>query len=541
MPLGTRVVLLSIMRPDDKPLMHVVSLDFSYNFFVSQLYRTSLNISEIADSDGDGLTDAQEEGLGTDPYNPDTDGDGMPDGWEVTNSLSPLIKDAFADNDSDGFPNFREYMAGTDPQSNMDVPENTVVYVDYNNTSDHEDRSITHPFSTIQEGVDFSGTGDEVSVFPGVYQENIVLGKEIKLVSDSPEQTVIDGTGASQPVVRFIDVQGVSMEGFHVRNSSVSGIHCENSTVVLKRILVSGNQQHGIYLDTTSIFSVTNNIIFDNGQAGIRAHGASGTIYNSTIVSNMGAGISCGSGAGIKIIDNIVVNNKGYGISCDIQPLPEIKYDDIFNNVLGNYSGCAAGAGSISADPGFRDMSSHDYMLTDGSPCIDAGTSNGAADRDIKMHCRYDDQNVEPNTGSGSFSFFDMGAHEYFGSCRADLNKDGNFNETDMEIFVQQFGTAGCTGGCSSDIDRDGDVDGHDLVLFTEDIDRIYCLDLEREGDFDSDNDVDGLDLSIFAGNYMLEDCNQGAGCQGDFNHDGKVDYLDLQVFSSIFGACSEE
>jgi hypothetical protein len=35
------------------------------------------------DSDNDGLTDAEELALGTDPHNPDTDGDGLLDGWEV--------------------------------------------------------------------------------------------------------------------------------------------------------------------------------------------------------------------------------------------------------------------------------------------------------------------------------------------------------------------------------------------------------------------------------------------------------------------------
>ncbi|MFP2964292.1 hypothetical protein ACLEPN_42965, partial [Myxococcus sp. 1LA] len=35
------------------------------------------------DTDGDGLSDAEEIALGTDPNNPDTDGDGLPDGIEV--------------------------------------------------------------------------------------------------------------------------------------------------------------------------------------------------------------------------------------------------------------------------------------------------------------------------------------------------------------------------------------------------------------------------------------------------------------------------
>jgi hypothetical protein len=42
------------------------------------------------DSDGDGLSDAQEMILGTDPFNPDTDGDGFTDGVEVAAGSDPL-------------------------------------------------------------------------------------------------------------------------------------------------------------------------------------------------------------------------------------------------------------------------------------------------------------------------------------------------------------------------------------------------------------------------------------------------------------------
>ncbi len=42
------------------------------------------------DSDGDGLTDAEELALGTDPLNPDTDGDGYSDGVEVRSGYCPL-------------------------------------------------------------------------------------------------------------------------------------------------------------------------------------------------------------------------------------------------------------------------------------------------------------------------------------------------------------------------------------------------------------------------------------------------------------------
>jgi outer membrane protein OmpA-like peptidoglycan-associated protein len=65
------------------------------------------------DADGDGLTDAEERALGTDPHNPDTDGDGLKDGEEVhkyhTNPLN-------SDTDGDGLKDGEEVMKyHTDP------------------------------------------------------------------------------------------------------------------------------------------------------------------------------------------------------------------------------------------------------------------------------------------------------------------------------------------------------------------------------------------------------------------------------------------
>ena len=49
-----------------------------------------LNLNPNDDTDGDGLTNAEEVALGTDPYNMDTDGDGYPDGLEVVLGSDPL-------------------------------------------------------------------------------------------------------------------------------------------------------------------------------------------------------------------------------------------------------------------------------------------------------------------------------------------------------------------------------------------------------------------------------------------------------------------
>jgi YD repeat-containing protein len=76
-----------------------------------------------ADADGDGLTNAVEIAIGTDPLNPDTDGDGMPDGWEVFYGLNPLNPaDASQDADGDGLTNLQEYLGGTSPRNPNRIP-----------------------------------------------------------------------------------------------------------------------------------------------------------------------------------------------------------------------------------------------------------------------------------------------------------------------------------------------------------------------------------------------------------------------------------
>lgn len=71
-----------------------------------------------ADTDDDGLNDFKEfVKYRTDPKNADTDDDEMPDGWEVSNSLDPLVNDADVDSDEDGVSNLEEFNAGTIPNN----------------------------------------------------------------------------------------------------------------------------------------------------------------------------------------------------------------------------------------------------------------------------------------------------------------------------------------------------------------------------------------------------------------------------------------
>jgi len=77
---------------------------------------------EDVDSDGDGLTDAEEYALGSNPHLVDSDSDGIPDGWEAW-FISYLAQmgifvsdlDPNGDYDGDGLTNAEEFALGTNP------------------------------------------------------------------------------------------------------------------------------------------------------------------------------------------------------------------------------------------------------------------------------------------------------------------------------------------------------------------------------------------------------------------------------------------
>ena len=92
--------------------------------FISGTGTDPTAAEDAIDTDGDGLPDALERQIGTDPFEPDSDGDGMHDGWEHRHGLDPLVhnggdedsrNDADADPDGDGLTNREEADWGTSP------------------------------------------------------------------------------------------------------------------------------------------------------------------------------------------------------------------------------------------------------------------------------------------------------------------------------------------------------------------------------------------------------------------------------------------
>ena len=74
---------------------------------------------DVLDRDGDGISDALERALGTDPDDSDSDADGLTDGEELLDGTSPLVNDS----DADGLLDFEDPVAAN--ELNADVAIST--------------------------------------------------------------------------------------------------------------------------------------------------------------------------------------------------------------------------------------------------------------------------------------------------------------------------------------------------------------------------------------------------------------------------------
>ncbi|MCK5849659.1 MAG: hypothetical protein KAH23_01995, partial [Kiritimatiellae bacterium] len=169
------------------------------------------------DADGDGLTNAEEDVLGTDSRDSDSDDDGMPDGWEVEKQLDPLVDDAGLDSDSDTLTNLEEYGFGTHPKqsdTDSDGLRDDVEINTYNTDpadSDSDDDGLSdgdevgiHATDPLDSDSDDDGMldGDEVAFGTDPLDDDSDIdglkdGAEFNTLISSPILADSDGDGTS--------------------------------------------------------------------------------------------------------------------------------------------------------------------------------------------------------------------------------------------------------------------------------------------------------------------------------------------------------
>jgi parallel beta-helix repeat protein len=200
-------------------------------------------------------------------------------------------------------------------------------------------------YSSIQDAIDSASDNDTIFVSNGIYFENIIITKPIKIIGEDKNTTVINGNGSSDII--YISADYVKISGFTITNGSRSteGIKITSNYNTISYCNISSNKNYGIYLDANP--TTANNTIkfntFNNNNVGINTHNAKlNNISSNTFTSNALYAIYLTTSSN----DNLILNNKfidnDYAIRVKGSGFNTIIKNQIKNNEYGLFFCCGA-------------------------------------------------------------------------------------------------------------------------------------------------------------------------------------------------------
>lgn len=211
-------------------------------------------------------------------------------------------------------------------------------------------------------------------------------------------------------ILAGIRIRGGNADGLGVHKYG-GGIYCYKSSPMFLNSTIYDNEAEGgggAWCEEASPYFI--NCVFHGNRAtsssfeggGMHCRYATATVTNCTFSVNEGV-LQGGGVAAVGPPDPMFTNC----ILWDDQAGSEIvgNVDITYSDIEGGYPGI----GNINADPLFVDAGSHDYHLTQASPCIDVGNNNAplmqSYDYDAEIRIVDGDENGSP--------IVDMGADEF--------------------------------------------------------------------------------------------------------------------------------
>lgn len=191
----------------------------------------------------------------------------------------------------------------------------------------HCDINVPKQYATIQGAIDSANNGDTVCVGKGIYNEDVLINKSIRLSGKGARKSVINGQGSIWPGAVYITAKNVIFEGFFIRgvgtNVTVQLAVNESpyDSTLQYNWMKAGNGGMVLQLDGFQNTLVQNNILEGNNSPHVarESGGSSGRVdfLNNTFMGTVNpndrsdTGITLDAGLPDSLIQRNVFNTTG--------------------------------------------------------------------------------------------------------------------------------------------------------------------------------------------------------------------------------------
>ncbi len=141
------------------------------------------------------------------------------------------------------------------------VPNNFFTIQEAINNANDCDIIVPVDYDTIQEAIYNSNDGDTICVWEGIYEEDIIIEKKnITLIGNGSDYTVIQGEGQNENVVTITNANNIEITGFKITNGKSVGMYLNNT----HGCIINNNYFGDTLSDSLFVFYSQDAIIINN-------------------------------------------------------------------------------------------------------------------------------------------------------------------------------------------------------------------------------------------------------------------------------------
>ena len=280
-------------------------------------------------------------------------------------------------------------------------------------------------YTKIQDAIDNASDGDTVFVYDdsSPYIENVEINKELSLIGENQNSTIIDGGGISYVILvrsNYVEICDFTIQNC-INAYDFAGIYIQSadSCCISNNTILNSSEWPHIVSDGIQILSGNDNIIDGNKIVhtwdGISLYYSNNNmITNNTFIDHIHGVFIYGNNHDNTIQYNIFEQSDNNAILIDIKPEMHIERLQIHNNTMnGNYSPISGGFEAITSYTNCDNISIIGNEINEFGTAIWIGGNKGIISNNVIDNCKraviLREESISLNISHNTFRKGDIG------------------------------------------------------------------------------------------------------------------------------------